>query len=24
MRIVWELEHPAPPEFFADVKIAAG
>jgi superfamily II DNA or RNA helicase len=24
MRIVWALERPAPPEFFADVKIAAG
>jgi hypothetical protein len=24
MRIVWALDRPAPPEFFADVKIAAG
>ena len=24
MRIVWELERPVPPEFFAEVKIAAG
>lgn len=24
MRILWELERPAPPSFFADVKIAAG
>jgi superfamily II DNA or RNA helicase len=24
MRIVWQLEHPAPPDFFSAVKIAAG
>jgi superfamily II DNA or RNA helicase len=24
MRIVWDLDRPAPPEFFAEVKIAAG
>jgi len=24
MRIIWELEHPLPPEFFREVKVAAG
>ncbi len=24
MRILWKLHHAAPPDFFADVKIAAG
>jgi hypothetical protein len=24
LRIVWELTHAAPPEFFSEVKIAAG